>query len=112
MNEVESAITKWEDKVKKLKKVGEKFSEGLMTAILTNMMPDTIRDMLFTQLEEGASYVKTVEKVKNLVSNKTDLGGAIPMDIGQVGNECGKCSHGHGGQAAAGQGGASNMSLT
>ena len=47
---------------------------------------DARRDQgrFFTQLEEGAGYQTTVDKVKLLVSNKTDLGGAIPMDIGRV----------------------------
>ena len=89
LNEFETAVTRWEDKVKRLSvQFSEKLSEAMKIAIFTNMMPGNLQDYIYIHAEKDCKYEDVREKVGALVSNKiTANTGPTPMDIGDVGGQ-------------------------
>ena len=87
LTEIEAGITKWEEKCKMLAgQFGEKISDRMAMAILTNMMPSSIQDYMYTHADMDPKYEELKEKVRAMVSNKiANNMGPAPMDVGGVG---------------------------
>ena len=86
IREVEAAITLWETRVRKLEtEFGEKLSPTMKIAIVTGMMPASIQDYVYTNVEESTKYTAVVDRIKTWAENKTAMmNGPVPMDIGEV----------------------------
>lgn len=83
--EVEAAMDKWEDSVKKLVKGHkENMSPTMKLAIFTSFMPDVVKDYIYTNIDESTSYETISQKVRTLVKNKVGMNGSMPMDLGMV----------------------------
>jgi hypothetical protein len=89
LNDIESAIQKWENKLVVMKsQFGDGLTERMQIAVFTNMMPVAIQDYIYSIVEEKSLYVNIKEKVRGMVSNKVAIGmGPAPMDVGGL--------HGH-----------------
>ena len=86
LTEVETLVSKWEDKVKRLEaQFQETVSDKMRMAIFTNMMPVAIQDYIYTHADKETQYVQLREKVQAMVSNKVSINtGPVPMDIGDI----------------------------
>ena len=84
--EVEEAITSWENKVKKLEsEYGEKLSDTMKTAIVTGMMLASIQDFVYTNVDETTRYQAVVDKLRSWAGNNLAMmSGPVPMDVGEV----------------------------
>ena len=80
--EVEEAITSWENKVKKLEsECGEKLSDTMKTAIVTGMMPSPIHDFVYTNVDDTTMYLAVVDKLRSWAGNNLAMmSGLVPMD--------------------------------
>ena len=85
--EVETLVTKWEEKIKRLElQYKEKVSDGMKMAIFTNTMPAAIQDYIYTHADKETQYVQLREKVRAMIGNKMSMNsGPTPMDIGVLG---------------------------
>ncbi len=88
IKDVDGAITNWESKVKRLEtECGQTLSETMQIAILTGMMPASIQDFVYMNVDENTKYRAIVDRVRAWVGNKVAmLSGPTPMEIGQVEN--------------------------
>ena len=88
LNDVEAAICRWEEKLRKLKQIyNEDISGDLKIAVFTNCMPVVVQDFVYTNLTQTTTYEEIKDKVRALISNKlvnADTKGRAPMDIGNV----------------------------
>ena len=86
MKDVDSALTKWEGKVRQLRKeFNEGLSDHMRIAIVTAMLPSQVQDFIYTNIDEDAKYELVVEKVRSVVGNKVAMMmGPAPMDVGEV----------------------------
>jgi hypothetical protein len=86
IKDVDGAITNWESKVKRLAtECGQTLSETMQIAILTGMMPASIQDFVYMNVDETTKYKAIVDRVRAWVGNKVAmLSGPTPMEIGQV----------------------------
>jgi hypothetical protein len=86
IKDVDGAITNWESKVKRLAtECGQTLSETMQIAILTGMMPASIQDFVYMNVDETTKYKAIVDRVRVWVGNKVAmLSGPTPMEIGQV----------------------------
>ena len=86
LKDIEIALNKWEDKVKIMdKEFKESFKDPIKIAIMTNMMPITVQDYVYTNITKESTYREVVDKIRVLVSNKVAMAmGPAPMDIGEV----------------------------
>ena len=86
LTEVETLVSKWEDKVKRLEaQFQESVSDKMRMAIFTNMMPVAIQDYIYTHADKETKYQQLREKVQAMVNNKVSINtGPVPMDIGDV----------------------------
>jgi hypothetical protein len=88
MKDIGNAIGQWEKKEKLLKKeYNQEFAENTKIAIVTNMMPASIQEYVYTNIRKDDSYKNMVDKVKLLVSNKVVASGPTPMDLSSIGND-------------------------
>jgi hypothetical protein len=86
--EVENAIVRWEEKVKMLQnQFEENVSPFIKIAILTNMLPSTLQDYIYTHADKETGYDELKEKIRAMTSNKLASMKQVPMDVGQVGEE-------------------------
>ena len=86
---IESGMAKWEEKVKMLEnQFGEIIGEKMKVAIMTNMLPSSLQDYIYTHIDIKTTYDELKEKLRAMVANKvaTNMGPA-PMDIGNVGRQ-------------------------
>ena len=85
--EVETLVTKWEEKIKRLElQYNEKVSDGMKMAIFTNTMPAAIQDYIYTHADKETQYMQLREKVRAMIGNKMSMSsGPTPMDIGVLG---------------------------
>jgi hypothetical protein len=92
MGGIETAITKWEERLATLKtQFQEGFSDWTKIAIFTNMMPTNIQDYVYSITETRdagqakMSYQEVKDKVRGMVSNKVAMNmGPAPMDVGGI----------------------------
>ena len=86
LTEVETLVSRWEDKVKRLEaQFQESVSDKMRMAIFTNMMPVAIQDYIYTHADKETKYIQLREKVQAMVNNKVSVNtGPVPMDIGDV----------------------------
>jgi len=100
LGDLETAINRWDDKVKRLQKqFGEEVGNKMKIAIFTNMLPSSIQDYVYTNVEDDTKYETLRDKVTSMVSNKIAAStGPAPMDVGRVdwGADdlyCGECEY-------------------
>ena len=88
--EVETLVSRWEDRVKRLEtQFQETISDKMRMAIFTNIMPVSIQDFIYTHADKDAKYVHLREKVQAMINNKISINtGPVPMDIGDVKGKC------------------------
>ena len=93
IREVEAAITAWETRVRKLEsEFGDSLTSTMKIAIVTGMMPTSIQDYVYTNVDGQTEYLAVVARIKAWAENKAAMmSGPVPMDVGEV----------HGGQWAA-----------
>ena len=86
LNEVETAIAKWEEKVKALAlQFSQELPERLKMAVLTSLVPGSVQDYVYTFVDETTKYEELREKVRLLVSNKIAVNtGPKPMEVDQI----------------------------
>jgi hypothetical protein len=86
--DIDTELAKWEEKVKLLfKEFKEEVSEGMRIAIMTSMMPSSVQDFIYTNIDKDAKYDMIVERIRSVVGNKITMNtGPQPMDIGEVDN--------------------------
>jgi hypothetical protein len=88
MGEIESAISKWEQKARVMEReFDQKFHDALKMAIVINMVPNDIQEFVYGSMEKDSTYDAIVTKIKLLAGNKMAMtrGGPVPMDVGLVG---------------------------
>ena len=95
LSDVEMAVTRWEEKVKRLAcQFEENLTDRMKIAIFTNLMPNAIQDYIYTHADKETKYEELREKVRAMVSNKVSRSmGPTPMDIGDVGGQQGEHWH-------------------
>ena len=81
---VETELTRWEEKVKTLQKhFGEKFSDLVKIGIVTSVLPIAIQDYVYTTISDKPVYDGVNARIRSVVSNKVAMSmGPTPMDIG------------------------------
>ena len=86
IREVDDAITTWETKVKKLEmEFGEKLSSTMKVAVVTGMMPISMQDYIYTNVDEKTQYSAVIAKIWSWAENKVAMmSGPTPMDVGEV----------------------------
>ena len=89
LSEFETAVAKWEEKVKRLTtQFDEKLTERMKIAIFTGMLPLSLQDYVFVHMEKDCGYEEVRDKVGRIVSNKVAIStGPAPMDVGDVGGQ-------------------------
>ena len=89
IREVDDAITNWEMKVKKLEaEFGEKLSSTMKVAVVTGMMPNSIQDYVYTNVDENTQYSAVIGRIRSWAENKVAMmSGPTPMDVGEVQGE-------------------------
>ena len=90
VKDVETAINRWEEKTRRLQKeFKEEFSNGMKIAIVVNMMPRTIQEYVYANIGPEAKYDDMVQKMKVMAGQTASMnvGGPVPMDIGNVGGD-------------------------
>ena len=84
---VEAGLDRWQEHLKVLKRdFAEDFSPTVLAGIATAMMPESIQELVYTNLGSGAvNYEETVAKIRALVSNKVAMAeGPSPMEVDRV----------------------------
>ena len=67
-------------------------------SVLTNMMPTTIHDFIYSTVLKGTQYTTVKEKVKAIIQKQTAANsGLFPMHIGEAGSRMDDAGSGHGG---------------
>ena len=86
IREVEAAITAWETRVRKLEsEFGESLTSTMKIAIATGMMPTSIQDYVYTNVDEQTQYPAVVARIKTWAENKAAMmNGPVPMEVGEV----------------------------
>ena len=66
----------------------EDLSNWMKVAILTDMLPGSIQDFIYTHVDKGTTYEALRERIRALISNKVaQVRGPVQMDIGNVKDE-------------------------
>jgi hypothetical protein len=82
---VEHAIVKWEEKVKTLKtQFNEDLTPFMKVAILTNIIPITLQEYVYTHVKDEPDYEELKGKILAMTSNKLASLKPVPADVGQV----------------------------
>ena len=86
IREVETAITAWEMRVRKLEsEFGESLTSTMKIAIVTGMMPTSIQDDVYTNVDWQTEYPAVVARIKIWAENKAAMmNGPVPMEISEV----------------------------
>ena len=84
--EVEAAITAWETRVQKLEsEFGESLTTTMKIAIFAGMMPTSIQDYVYTNVDGQTEYPAVAARIKTWAENKAAMmNGPVPMEIGEV----------------------------
>ena len=96
LSEVETAVAKWEEKIRALSiQFEENLSGKMKMAIYTSMLPRTVQEYVYVNVDKDITYANLRDKVRGMVANRT-VGetGPVPVDVGRVGEEdlkCGEC---------------------
>ena len=60
----------------------------MKTAIVTGMMPASIQDFVYTNVDDTTRYQAVVDKLRSWAGNKLAMmSGPVPMDVGEVHGE-------------------------
>ena len=83
---MEAAITAWETRVRKLEsEFGESLNSTMKIAIVTGMMPTSIQDYVYPNVDGQTEYPAVVARIKTWAENKVAMmNGPVPMKIGEV----------------------------
>lgn len=86
LRDVETAVHKWEEKLKVLEsQFGEEIGENMRIAIFTNMLPAAVQDHIYTTIVKGTKYDELRDKIQAFIGNKLAVNmGPAPMDVGEV----------------------------
>jgi hypothetical protein len=86
IRDVESELSKWEEKMKVLKReLKEEFSPMVMIGIMTSIMPPEIQDQVYNTIDTNSTYEIVSSRIRSVVSNKVAMmGGPDKMDVSQV----------------------------
>ena len=80
-----AGIAAWEAKLHEVERGGEKLSEVIKLAGLTELCPFEVREMVFQNLGIDGDYKTMKEKIVSWLSNKVAMSdGPTPMDLGNV----------------------------
>ena len=96
MQEIETAVAKWEEKTRALAtQFNESLSDKMKMAIYTSMLPRAVQEYVYVNVDKDVTYTQLRDKVRGMVANRTaGETGPVPMDVGQVGDsdmKCGEC---------------------
>ena len=86
IREVEAAIKAWETRVRKLEsEFGESLTSTMKIAIVTGMMPTSIQDYVYTNVDGQTEYPAVVARIRTWAENKAAMmNGPVPMEVGEV----------------------------
>ena len=74
IKDVESELTKWEEKVKVLEReFKESFSPMVKIGIMTSIMPAEIQDQVYNTIEPNSSYEVITARIRTVVGNKVAM---------------------------------------
>ena len=68
-----AGIAAWEAKLHDVERIGEKLSETIKLAGLTELCPPEVREMVFQNLGENSTYKTMKEKIVSWLSNKVAM---------------------------------------
>ena len=94
VQDVGNALDAWEEQVRKIEKIGGDFklSDTMKVAIITSILPSTIQEFIYTNVELNDDFKSVMEKVRLLAGNKAEVMGMTPMDVGAVASpQCQPC---------------------